>query len=169
MSRPGIEIKVVGLEKVLQALAKQIREIPERNNKGIIKGGFVILRAAQQKCPVQYGNLKASGFLVWPTGNVGASPAWKNGATKKNGMQVQVDTGRMNQDHASAMSFLRDRVKEETKNKGVGIGFSAYYALYVHENIEASHRVGEARFLQNAVKEQSARVLKIIASEARKK
>lgn len=30
----------------------------------------------------------------------------------------------------------------------IGIGFSANYALYVHENLEAHHDVGQAKFLE---------------------
>ena len=42
------------------------------------------------------------------------------------------------------------------------IGCTAKYAIYVHENLEARHTNGEAKFLENAIKESEREVLTII-------
>ncbi len=65
--------------------------------------------------------------------------------------------------------FLKANV--ETRNVG-GSGFDADvavmffqdYAVYVHENMEAHHTVGEAKFLEKPAKEKRDEILKIIAN-----
>jgi hypothetical protein len=48
----------------------------------------------------------------------------------------------------------------------VEIGFSQNYALYVHEDLEAHHTVGEAKFLEKAIRENRAGALHIIRQAA---
>jgi hypothetical protein len=43
----------------------------------------------------------------------------------------------------------------------VELGYNTEYAIYVHENLEARHPVGEAKFLENPVNEHA----KTIASD----
>jgi hypothetical protein len=38
------------------------------------------------------------------------------------------------------------------QNYRVIVGYSAYYAIYVHEDLTKNHKVGEAKFLENAAK-----------------
>lgn len=49
------------------------------------------------------------------------------------------------------------KAKSDEAKKGptVAVGFTAAYAMYVHENLEAHHPVGQAKFL-----EQPARALR---------
>jgi uncharacterized protein YyaL (SSP411 family) len=44
---------------------------------------------------------------------------------------------------------LRGRYKSQPK---VVVGYTADYAVYVHENLEAYHSVGQAKFLESAVR-----------------
>lgn len=67
------------------------------------------------------------------------------------------DTGNMRN------SFLT--IKE---NNHVEIKNKANYSLYVHENMEARHPIGEAKFLENAIKAKQDEALKIIAENAEK-
>lgn len=39
------------------------------------------------------------------------------------------------------------------KNESVIVGYTANYALYVHENLNANHVVGEAKFLERPARE----------------
>lgn len=43
-------------------------------------------------------------------------------------------------------------------------GPSADYAVYVHENLEANHSIGEAKFLENAVARRQQGLLSRLAS-----
>lgn len=51
--------------------------------------------------------------------------------------------------------------------KVVEVGYSAAYALYVHENLEAHHTVGQAKFLEVAVEEKKDEVVQAVASRAK--
>lgn len=169
MSKPPIDIRVTGVEKVMQALQKELKKIKGRNKRGMIKASFVILASAQKRCPVEFGNLKASGFLVWKGGEQNVTtPAWKTETPKGKLIEAGVLTG-LTHAHDEAVRLLRSMVKKETKD-GVGIGFSAYYAFYVHEDVAAKHKAGkQAKFLESAVRDNMDRVVRIIATEAKKK
>lgn len=49
----------------------------------------------------------------------------------------------------------------------VEVGYAASYALYVHENLEAHHTVGQAKYLEVAVEEKKDEVVKAVASRAK--
>lgn len=44
---------------------------------------------------------------------------------------------------------------KQGKNPSVIVGFEEEYAIYVHENLEAHHDVGQAKFLEQPLKENS--------------
>jgi len=49
------------------------------------------------------------------------------------------------------------------------VGYTASYAVYVHENLEAKHKPGKtAKFLEKAAKENKDNIIKIIAEETGK-
>lgn len=47
--------------------------------------------------------------------------------------------------------------------KKVFIGYTAFYAPFVHEDLEAKHTVGEAKFLEKSVKMNQDRILEELA------
>src|SRR5690554_511816 len=77
-----------------------------------------------------YGGLLAAGLLV------------QRGAQKK----VPVLTGNLK---GSAYT----RKAGTPKQPAVEIGFTAAYAVYVHEDLEAHHENGEAKFLEKSLNE----------------
>ncbi len=115
-------IKLIGTDKVLKNLNKQVRRIKGQTTKGmrivvlLIKGRSIV------KSPVDTGNLRASHF--------------SNVTTQK--------------------------------NRIIGIvGATAFYAFFVHEDLEASHKVGQAKFLEDAIKESKGEILSIIKKFAK--
>ena len=44
------------------------------------------------------------------------------------------------------------------------IGFNTNYAAAVHENLEAHHDVGEAKFLENAMRTEAPKVTQFVAA-----
>lgn len=52
----------------------------------------------------------------------------------------------------------------ETRRKAV-VGYTAEYAVYVHENLEAFHPVGEAKFLEKPIRQYKRDMAKMIARE----
>lgn len=63
---------------------------------------------------------------------------------------------------------LRKNFKTIRHKKDVEIKNKANYSLYVHENLEAHHPIGEAKFLENAIEAKLDEALKIIAENAEK-
>lgn len=85
---------------------------------------------------------------------------WKSGflVEREANKQVPVDLGNL-----KASSY--------TKMIGpliVQVGYTAEYALHVHEDLEANHTVGNAKFLENAEKETRSQRLDIIKKELQK-
>lgn len=48
----------------------------------------------------------------------------------------------------------------------VEVGFQAAYAVFVHEILDAAHHVGEAKYLENAIKAKRRDMLAAIREEA---
>lgn len=49
----------------------------------------------------------------------------------------------------------------------VEVGFGAIYAAAVHEDMEASHDVGQAKYLESAVRDNEGRIVDIIQRRAK--
>lgn len=52
-------------------------------------------------------------------------------------------------------------------NPGVEIGYMAAYAVFVHERTELHHPVGQAKFLETALKQNEKKILEIIRKTAK--
>lgn len=73
-------------------------------------------------------------------------------------VKTPVDTGNLrNSYYKKALTFKKDFPAGE-------IGNTAEYALYVHENLESKHTIGEARYLEKAIVENVQTIQNIIAS-----
>ena len=62
-----------------------------------------------------------------------------------------VDTGR-----------LRSSLTWQRNDTSVDIGTNVEYAIFVHEDLDAFHRVGEAKFLTKAVQRNEGRIRDLI-------
>ena len=67
-----------------------------------------------------------------------------------------------------ATGNLRNSFKTIRHEKDVEIKNTADYAMKVHEDLQARHKVGEAKYLENAIKAKTGDALKIITENARK-
>jgi hypothetical protein len=75
-------------------------------------------------------------------------------------IKTPVDTG----DLRNSQVISSDKINGEPIS---AIAYTQSYAPFVHENLEAHHPVGEAKFLERAVQENETRVVDIIQQEAR--
>ena len=64
------------------------------------------------------------------------------------------------------VGILRDSAYTQPIEGGVQVGYTADYAPYVHENLEARHPVGEAKFLERAMNDKEAEALELIKQHA---
>jgi hypothetical protein len=74
-----------------------------------------------------------------------------------------VDTGNLKGSHYVKME------ESAAGNPVARIGCTAEYAIYVHENLEAHHPTGQAKFLETAFKLMSKKAIEIVARTAKVK
>lgn len=65
------------------------------------------------------------------------------------------------------LDALRARAVAAKKNEDVScvVGYTAQYAVYVHEDLEANHPVGQAKFLEYPFRVMAPTISAIIMSE----
>ena len=154
-------IRVEGLDKVMKQLDDKVRKVRFQTKKGLIRAGLFIQGEAQKRVPVDLANLKASAFTVWGDKSIEMKPFKEDKG------------GKMSKDHVSVVGT--EASKLSTYNAipmtpfMVEVGFSAFYALYVHEDMQAKHpNGGEAKYLQKAVSENRETILKLVKEEISK-
>ena len=153
-------ILVAGVDKAVNNIRKAAMDHAVKpTRRGLISAGLWIMRESIKITPRDLGNLWHSAYVVW-TGK------HQDGGEGFFGKQ------------ASTLQSLHESAKSKAagmaaaggaKNPAVVIGFSAFYALYVHEDLEASHtkevkaadggtttaELGEAKFLEKTLNRTS--------------
>lgn len=177
------KVKTRGLEKTLQEIAQYTKSVAKTTERGVILAGMLVRREAMKKAPVRTGNLWNSAYVVSssnldPPGGSGGKFKGKN-------------KGKMESAHETEKGASKVMAKGILRGPVAMVGFSAVYALSVHENPSAGKagaaaadakagitgadnrpayarhsRVGGYKFLENALKENEARILAIIKKEA---
>lgn len=162
---------VEGLDKVLANLNKEIAKLKGNVQKGLTLAMLEIKGRSMEKTPVDVGNLRASHYLVSGMGG-GEAPASGGFNTAEPG------GARVASEHpghvAEALAHARRK-----QSPFAEIGCTAFYAVYVHENVEMKWRgkprkkphkglywdpQGEAtaKFLEIAIREGVNKILSTI-------
>lgn len=159
MAKNGADLK--GLNKVLRNLNKEVKKIKGRSLKGLIRAQIIIRRDMEftsPVIPVDTGNLRSSYFTVTSKGKTEEG---------QSSVFVGIRTGQMSEDHASCLS--RNKSKIAGTKPALIMGFSAFYATFVHENVGVHfQRPGAgAKFMEASLKRNTRKTLEMIAHEAR--
>jgi hypothetical protein len=121
---------IKGMDQVVANINKQLVKMKGDAMEGMIDAAILIrtdMENTSPKVPIDLGNLRASFFVVTSRGEskVGGSPNFKG-------------------EEASEMASGHSTVVSNSKQLAVGsgrasviLGFSANYAIYVHENVGA--------------------------------
>lgn len=131
---------LIGIDEVMRKLNKEVDKIKERTLKGLILAAIEIRRSMEDtspKIPVDLGNLRASWFVVTGTGEGNESkPSFK-------GKQASELAG----DHSMVLGESKSFCKEFDIPFLV-MGFTANYAIFVHENVGANFKgnVGKIKY-----------------------
>jgi len=157
----GYSIQVSGQRIFSEKLKKRKEALVQAVQRGLIKAGFIIQAESQRNTPVDFGNLKASAFTVWE-GFTPPAPRFVDGEKGPSGEKVNADD--LARDHQVAVERGEGQTKG-VRGPAVLVGHSAYYAIYVHENLNAHHTVGFAKFLETAVMSQQDRITRAIVEE----
>jgi hypothetical protein len=150
-----------GLDKVMKNLNEEIKKIKGRTQGGVTVAALYVKGEAQKNAPVDLGNLMNSAFITFPDG-IDSSPSF----TGKH-------AGDMEANHVTEVAESQGRVGSQA-DPVAEVGFSAVYATAVHENPRSgkSGRPGAAtsgnwKFLENALKRNTKKILDIIKERTR--
>lgn len=156
--RGNFEMK--GLEKVMANLNSEVQSISERSVRGMIRAAIIARRDMEKTSPVipvDTSNLRASFFTVTSTGKASGRGDFKG----PNAEQMKVE-------HEAEKAALLTELSYEKKPTLV-MGFSANYAVFVHENVGANfQRPGAgAKFFQAGLRRNIHKMVRVIAEEAK--
>ena len=120
---------VIGGEAVLAKLKAELDKIEGKTVKGLILAAAFVRRETENTpplTPVDLGNLRASWFVATPT-----RFAKGGGTIPFKGPKASI----MATEHSATISEAKGMVSGDPKKPGIVFGYSANYALYVHENL----------------------------------
>jgi len=139
----GGAIRVKGVDAALKSLKKDVGRVRSAALAGLITGGMRMLGASQEYAPRDLSNLRASGFIIWKEKTGGKQANFKGD-----------DASEMAQEHSNFVN--REKARLPALMPEVEIGFSANYALIVHEDLDAQHNIGQAKYMEAGIaKEQN--------------
>jgi hypothetical protein len=170
---PNTHVK--GFETVMANLNAEIMRIKGASMKGLIECAIEVRRDTEKtpaKTPVDLGNLRASWFVVTTMGKQ-PDDQWNTGFRNARGEKRQrsssktsATAARMISDRANAITEMGARVKMFTDKQVLIMGYSANYAVYVHENMASGikwKRSGSGpKWFQESVYRNSSKMLGII-------
>lgn len=153
--------KLKGIKAVTANMNKEIIKIEGKTLQGLIIASIIVRRSMEgspPRTPVDTGNLRASWFVTTAKGTSAGSKANFKGK----------DAGGLAAEHSAAIAKGKGLAVTEKKPFLV-MGFSAYYAPYTHEMMDASfQRPGAGpKFLETALKTNTAAILKVIKETAK--
>lgn len=150
-----------GFAQVMKTLNKEIKAIEGRTLDGLIQAGIIVIRSMEEtppRVPVDFGNLRASRFLVTKLGaEEGHNPEF-----------IGENASRLQSEHSATVSRGVSAAKR-VKDPVAIIGFSANYADAVHEAVDKNFRRpgSGAKFLEAAIKRNARAIINVIQEEAR--
>lgn len=144
------------MDSVLRELNKQASKIQRGSLDGLVEAGLFVKNRALPQTPIDLGNLRSSGYVVWSKGEKGSSGDF-NGDPKL--------VSKLARNHATSKIQNQAAVTGNSK-PSVRIGFSAFYAGFVHE-INKNYNVGNWKYLQNVLEQDGKKILAIIQKRAK--
>lgn len=167
-------VKITGLEKVMKKYGKAVRKIQGHTVQGVLMAGLEVKDSSMKNAPVDTSNLRASTYVVAGgpkegarrTGTVGE----RGGKFQSSGIRTKkvlpATLSKLKSDHTTIRGGMLSKVRK-SKEPIAAIGFTAFYAVYVHE-IKKKYNEGGHKFLERAVKQNQKRLLNLIKKEAAK-
>ena len=144
-----LNIQFKGLDQVIANLNKKVNEIENYTTQGVVAAALLVKGEAMRKTPVDTGNLVNSAYAVWE----GGKQRGDDGGPAADGAIV-----------GSAKSAL-----SSAKGPTAIIGFTAAYAVYVHEIDKNYRKPGSSwKFLELALMENEQKILDLIKQSVKK-
>lgn len=128
----------ITIDEAIEQIGLEIGKVKVVAQAGLLEAALKIINASMKKVPILYGNLRASAYV-----------------------RTAQETTRPDSAHLDEKEnepVPTDRLGEI----GVELGYTANYAVYVHENLEAFHDDGEAKFLESVIIENADLIVEIV-------
>jgi hypothetical protein len=156
---------LVGFESTMKGLNVELEKIKGRCNAGLIEAAILIRRSTETTpplTPVDTGNLRASWFVTTAKSNVAESETGSfKGKTAAN----------MRSEHTRVITESKSLIAANLSRKGefIVIGYSANYALFVHEMLGAAFQRPQAgpKWFQAALERNRGEIVRKVAERAR--
>lgn len=120
------DFELKGITEIVQNINKALEDIENKSTAGMIEGCIIVRRDMEKtppRIPIDKGNLRASFFIVSSRTSGDKAPGKK-------------PDGEVGAEHPVIVGIAQSLLQVE-KNPVVAMGFTANYAIYVHENLEA--------------------------------
>lgn len=168
------QTRVTGLDEVLKRLNEELVGVEGRSAKGLIEAAAMIRRETENTpplTPVDTGNLRASWFVVSTKGEE-TDPEGYSGKFRKN-RTTGTTAATMRSSHTTAIAAARAGVEAVARRGPVVIlGYSANYALFVHEmqlrfpGVKWKRENSGGKWLEAAFKTNRDRIIDIVRKNA---
>jgi len=135
MADSSLTLVLEGAAEVEAKIGKALRALSGRAEAGLYQVAEQEMTESKKRVPVDLGNLKNSGHVTLPTRDI-------NGISATMGFGGPAGAG---------------------NHGGVSNKDDVGYAIVVHEDLEAFHKVGEAKFLESVLRESAPYLLERIA------
>ncbi len=158
------------LNDILMELDKEIKNLKKANAKGLVHAAYHIRRETESvypATPVDLGNLRASWFTVSSYGGIEPDPLGLSGTFKNRiGKKMQFKASELKAQHKAIVGAAQAEARSKRGEPLVIFGYTANYALYVHEGIgfEFTERTPPAgyQWLQRAMERNKKEIVKIV-------
>lgn len=143
------------IQKVLSNLNREINKIEKRTQGGITAAATFVRAESQKRTPVDTGNLRNSAYTVSPSGSKLPAVSF-----------VGTHAAMMAAAHEEAIAGSAQKAGKYSGEMYAEIGYTAFYAVFVHE-IDKAYTVGGWKFLEQALAENHGMIIKIIKDRAK--
>jgi len=158
----GADFKLENVKQFMGNFNMEVQKMRGRTIQGLIKAGIVLWRAAEPHTPVDTSNLNHSWFIVSMKGT--------NKESKNNSFTGE-KAGQRQQEYEAVTAQAEQEVGSFSTKKRPFIifGYTANYAVFVHENVDANFKRhgARARWLYKAMRDKEEKMLEIIAEESK--
>jgi hypothetical protein len=163
-----------GFDEMIKELNRELERIPGATIQGLIKGARLIRETTETVpplTPVDLGNLRASWYVVTSQNviRVGKSPAFKQGVNS-HGYEDKELVNKLREGHGHELASAKTLAGQSKFKPSIVIGYSAFYAGFVHENLEATEwtRSGSGpKWFQSAVYANLSKIINIVIANAK--
>lgn len=162
--------RVEGFEEVMNNLNRALKKIEVQSLRGLVLSAALIRRATETTpplTPVDLGNLRSSWFVVSPKGKIAVEKEISTGSFK--GPQAE----KLSAQHKETIAEAQKIVSAVSDQMVVMMGYTANYALWVHEgpggNVGARfQRPGAGiKWFEAAFKRNANSIIRIIRDNAK--